>query len=305
MSRICAVIRVKGEAIGVLQILDDGDASDLILRVADQAAVIAALHIVNERRLALLEVRLGSNFLASVIDGHFDVGETGLERAGKWGLEETTRYKVFIAVLKEKAPLSREGSTVRDILADECRERFRIPGGPPIDVVRLNQIVIVIPIDRVDCGQLAQFLLGHDLAVVSGRSHDGVSGIHRSYEEATSLLPYSHCEEYHDYDELLIPRILLGDEEAKRSLLDELLGPIQCSRDSDVLVDTLLLLAEHGFHYKQAADAAHMHLNTLRNRVARACELSGLDISDTETRFKLQIVARLRSMNTLGFPEWR
>jgi len=57
--------------------------------------------------------------------------------------------------------------------------------------------------------------------------------------------------------------------------------------------------------FADGATAAHMHLNTLRNRVARACELSGLDISDTETRFKLQIVARLRSMNTLGFPEWR
>lgn len=297
MTRICAVIRVKNDPIGILQILDDGEANDLILRVADQAAVIAALHIVNEGRLALLEARLGSSFLASIIDGNFDVDETGLERAGKWGFENETVFKVFVAVLNEKSPLSREGSTLRDSIADECRRRFRTPGGAPIDVATLNQIIVVIPTDRVDPDQLAAFFLKQGLGIVSGRSHRGLPGIHRSYQEAKSLVPYSRTAEYQDYDELLIPRILLGDEEARDALLADLLGPLTTRRDGDVLIDALMSLAMHGFHYGETAQATHMHLNTLRNRIARACELTGIDITDTETRFKLQMAARLRNLD--------
>ena len=97
-------------------------------------------------------------------------------------------------------------------------------------------------------------------------------------------------------EDLLIPRVLDGDREAQADFLETLLGSLQEARGGQVLVDSLLCFAEHGFHRAQAAVALHVHPNTLRYRLERAADVAGLDLKDPDTRFRLQLAAQLLSL---------
>ena len=120
--------------------------------------------------------------------------------------------------------------------------------------------------------------------------------IPRSYREAQSVVSYLAPGELRRYEDLLIPRVLDGDREAQSDFLENLLGPLQAARGGRVLVDSVLCFARHGFRRNEAAAALHIHPNTLRYRLERAADLAGLDLRDADTRFKLQLAARLLSL---------
>jgi hypothetical protein len=80
-------------------------------------------------------------------------------------------------------------------------------------------------------------------------------------------------------------------------------------RKNSDLVRTLSTYLETGGNYHDAAAAMHIHRSTLRYRLARIRELTGLNMRDVNTRFNLhaplgagQVARRTRST---GVPEYR
>lgn len=58
-------------------------------------------------------------------------------------------------------------------------------------------------------------------------------------------------------------------------------------------VETLKSWLEHFGDVRMAAEAVHVHRNTFRFRLARLCEIGGIDLSDADTRFGLILQSRL------------
>lgn len=58
-------------------------------------------------------------------------------------------------------------------------------------------------------------------------------------------------------------------------------------------VETLRSWLEHFGDIRMAADAVHVHRNTFRFRLARLCEIGGIDLTDADTRFGLILQLRL------------
>jgi DNA-binding PucR family transcriptional regulator len=90
--------------------------------------------------------------------------------------------------------------------------------------------------------------------------------------------------------------LALQDESVVAQFRDALLRSLleHDRRRHTELVRTLELFLESGGAYQQTADALHVHVNTLRLRLARVEELTGRSLADMETRVDFFIALRAR-----------
>lgn len=120
------------------------------------------------------------------------------------------------------------------------------------------------------------------LRVAVGELAESVEGMRHGYRRVRDLLAYGRA--IHPGQQLLglsryrLPALLwhYRDDEAVRELLD----PLQrlCARDAGgQLLGTLRSWCEHRGHSQACADALGVHRNSLRYRLARIAELSGVD----------------------------
>lgn len=296
LGRVVCPIWLRDELVGTVWIVEgDQELSDLHLRAAEHTAVVAALHIATQRQLAVLEVRLGATFLDALLEGKFDATAHNLERARLLGFLPEAAYRVGVLVFHAELPLTREGVLRRDRAADELRHRLGQLGEIPITSSRLNQVAFLLT-GRTSPDSLWQAAGAHpSSALVLGRPQLGPDGVRRSYQEALSILPHALPGEILRYEEMLVLRVLSGDETARDAFLDQLLGPAEMAKGGATLVTSLLTLAANGFHRRRAAAALHVHPNTLRYRLERAGDLLHLDLTDPDVQFRLQLAVNLMS----------
>jgi purine catabolism regulator len=293
-GRVVCPIWLRGELVGTVWIVEgENELSDLHLRAAEHAAVVAALHIASQRQLLMVELRLGASFLDALLEGRLDDSAGSQERARLLGFEEAEPYRAAVAALPMALPLSREDVIRRDRLAERVRLLLSGTGGVAATSTRLNRIVFLLPAG-FDQSRLRGGL--EACAIALGREHPGAGGVCRSYQEALSIIAQVPVGETRRYEEMLVLRVLSGDEKAREAFLDQLFGPLRRARGGDVLVASLIDLARFGFHQRQTAANLHIHPNTLRYRLERAGDLLGFDLTTPEFRFQLQLAAQLMSL---------
>ncbi|MGH3087713.1 MAG: PucR family transcriptional regulator [Rubrobacteraceae bacterium] len=80
------------------------------------------------------------------------------------------------------------------------------------------------------------------------------------------------------------------------SFRDSLLGPIEDhdSRRGADLLPTLEAFLVSGGKWKETADGLHIHVNTLRHRLARCEELTARNLNSMDDRVDLYIAIRSR-----------
>ncbi|MBD5635187.1 MAG: helix-turn-helix domain-containing protein, partial [Candidatus Eremiobacteraeota bacterium] len=139
----------------------------------------------------------------------------------------------------------------------------------------------------------AAALEGEPVRFVFGRVAHGTGGARASYREARELLGYDGLERVCAYEDVLVPRVLLGDASAREALLRDLFAPLDARKGGAILREALLRYAETGFAFRKTATALEIHPNTLRYRLERAAELTHLALDEPDVRFRLQLAARL------------
>ena len=297
-GRIVCPIRLKGETVGKVWIIEgDHPLSDLDLRAAEHAAIVGALQISHQRALASLEARVGYSFVTALLEGRFESTPQTLERAQLQGFFPHTAYRVGMFVLNEEIPLSREALIKRERFAERLREQLQLLGESPLISVSLNQIPFLLS-KGFEAEPIWRLLGGHDCAFGLSRAYSGVTGIHKGYGETLAILPHLSFGVFQRYEELLLPRVLLGEPEARAAFLQEMFGGLSQLRNGDLFVKTVIAFAQSGFHLKHTAEALHIHPKSLRYRLEKAAEHAHLDFADPEVRFRLQLAAHLLQLAT-------
>ena len=92
-------------------------------------------------------------------------------------------------------------------------------------------------------------------------------------------------------DALLPERALSGDGHARRALVVEVFEPI--ARTGPVVIDTLAAYLETGSSVEAAARVLFVHPNTVRYRLKRVVELSGLSPTDPRDAYTLRLALTL------------
>jgi len=282
--------------------LEEGDLpfSDLDSRAAEHAAVVSALYLTHQRALSVQEARLGYAFVDALLEGQFEPTPHALERSRLLGFDPNGRYRVALLRLEAQTPLSSEDFVRREQLLEGLKRRLEDLKIAALFSVTLALIPLILPEESrgkpLPLERLWQELterFPHPLSLAVARVETGWQGVGRSYREALSLLRHVPAGQMRTHAELLLPRVLAGDSAAQSDFLEQLFGPLRLERGGEALIQTLLALTRGGFHLKKTALELGVHLNTLRYRLDRVRDLSGLTLEDSETRFRLQLAQKL------------
>lgn len=92
-------------------------------------------------------------------------------------------------------------------------------------------------------------------------------------------------------DDLLPERVLVGDQVARRTLVEQAYRPLVAAGGS--LLDTLAAHVEHGRSLEAAARVLYVHPNTVRYRLRKVAEVTGWDPLDAREAYVLQTALAL------------
>src|SRR5260221_2304297 len=297
-SRIVCPIGLQVEFVGNVWIIEGTiPLSDLDLRAAEHAAVIAALQIAHQHAMASLESKVGYSFLSALLEGRFEATAQSIERAQLQGFDPEGTNRVGLLVMNEDLPLSRDGVVRREHLADRLRQQLSHLGIPPLISVSLNQIPFVLPADY-DEQQVWVNIADPQVAFGLSRPYNGIRGIKDAYQEILAMLPHLTFGQLSRFEDLLLPRVLLGDIEARTAFLDEVFGPLKAVRNGAMLIDTLVTFAQSDFRLRKTADQLHIHPKSLKYRLLRIAEIARLDLREPAIRFRIQLATQLITLQT-------
>lgn len=300
-ARVACPIRIGAELVGVVWILEGKTPlSELDHRAAEHAALVAAIHIAHQRALTETQARLGYASFLSLLESEPGGEPIADERVRLLGFDPNANYRVGIVSIPQPLPLDAEGIDRRDAVASTVRNALRKAGREALVTVSLNLVPFLLPAG-VKPEAVRDALNDSALSIVLGREHQGTAGARSSYREALSLLSYRDRPALSTYDDLLVPRVIMGDASARETFLDGFFRPLRERKNGKELAKALLALARHGFRFRQAAEALNVHPNTLRYRLDRVSEILSIDLADADVQFRLQLAARLLDA---GSREW-
>lgn len=286
---------VKKDRIGSLRVANAGaPATELEVRAAEFATLVAALHLSGQRQLASLESQLGVSFLHALQEDAFEPTPQTIERAKLLGYDPRDSCCVVLAVLDVPVPLSPDDIVRRERLADKLKSRLKRLGAPQLVAYAQEQISFLAP-GEADARRLCETVDAPGACFAVSRPHVGFSGVSQGYKEVRAMLPHLEKGRCFAYDELLLPRLLAGEKDARAPFLQSLFQPFAAVRNGRLFVETLAETARCGYQLKRAAERLRIHPKTLRYRLDRAAEIGGFDLADEETRFRLQLAARVLS----------
>jgi carbohydrate diacid regulator len=134
-----------------------------------------------------------------------------------------------------------------------------------------------------------------------GISLPGLHGAAASYQSArqTTRVGRERNPElsFYSYYDLSFPVLLSGLDSGwqAKELRQPLLQLESFDRKSGTLIKTLGAWFKHNNHPISTAKALHIHRNTLDYRLQKISELTGLDLSDTDSRLLLYVAMQLRN----------
>ncbi|WP_454739170.1 PucR family transcriptional regulator [Cupriavidus necator] len=294
--RLGCPIRIRGEITAFI-FVDEGRSplGELDIRATEHASIIGALHLAHLRALHLQEERLGYALVGSLLEGKFEETPSALERARLSGWDPAANYRVCLALLDEPLPLSREGFLRRERWVDRLRKYLEGIGQPPLILASLNQITFLLAGDA-EPEPLWRVLGSRGTALAVSRLHSGIAGMAQGGSDVQSLLPLLKPGKVHHFQEVMFPRALMGDADARQLFIQSKLGPLLSDRKGEALLETLEALCAEGFQLANTARRLGVHISTLRYRLERIESMLGTALEDQANRFELQVAVALHKL---------
>lgn len=271
-------------------------AGEILLHAVDDTIVAVGDGFAAARRAAVrLEASDRREFIDDLLTGTADPIDM-LARAERFGLDLTGPHAVALV----RGPRPVHDASPRVSQAASALATFS--AGDFLVTTRHGLLVAVLPAaTRVEA-------LPHPLGarVALGRTHPGVAGVTRSYEEALDTLDLADRLGLTDplvrADQLLIYRVLLRDREAISDLINAVLAPLSTARGgAGPLLDTIEAYVATGGNTTATARRLHLSVRAVTYRLGRIHQLTGHNPVHAADRFVLQ--AALISARALGWPD--
>ncbi len=235
------------------------------------------------------DARLEALVIDSVMRG--DADETTRTRASALGWTDNGS----VAVVVGRAPEPAEDATT-EALIDEVRRAARIRHLDALGAIQGDRLVVVVSgvSDPDGTGALLASHYGEGPVVVGPVVPDLLSA-HLSAAEAVAGLraaagwptAYAGTGRSLTSDDLLPERALDGDDLARRRLVEEVFWPLQDAGGG--VLATLTALLDSGGSIEGAARVLFVHPNTVRYRLKRVTELTGLSPQAAHEAFALRV----------------
>jgi purine catabolism regulator len=311
-SRVVCPIWTGAEVLGYVWILEgQRPVSELDLRATEQMATLAALHLLRQRAVALVEDRVRHTFIDALIRGELDHSPGMRERALLWGFDPTASYVAGILTIASDAERerrwalpNREDFGLREQCARLVRNMLEGHSQSPLLTVFLNRIVFLFRatdewesvrlfVERLwqcvsDCEQRLP------LRLTVGDIHEGTTGVAQSYREAdklTDVVPVNGVYFYHEHRLTQLVHTL--DKAILEKLWADTVGMLGGPKERSDLMETAMTFLGTGFHIGKTAQALGVHRNTIRQRLARIRRVHKVPLEDA--RFWAQLALALEA----------
>jgi purine catabolism regulator len=263
----------------------------------DQAARFLSMEVAKQQALQAIESRFSSELLEMILSGAARASEVP-ERLRAFGIDPSGPLAVITMIVGEER-IRPPGST------DEIERFFSNHGIPVVLVAGSQDTVAVFPWNTESRGlvQLAEQLVDaiakrypQDRTVIGiGELAPNSSALRepliRSREACHVLRRRSRGPQVATFADVSTHRMLLGlhDRGVLRRFADDILGPLRAhdEQNGTELERTLRTFLGNDGHWSTTAAELYIHVNTLRNRIARITDLTGRDVTRLEDRVDL------------------
>ena len=291
-----------GDAVGEE---DAAEVREAVVRYAREVAFATAEVYARAAEMrGAWDARLEARVVDSVLRAEPD--ETTRSRASALGWEA----RGDVAIVLGRVPSPDSTATARESLFDEVRRSARHAGLDALCAVQSDRLVVVLGgVDNPDkAGAAVAQHFGEGPVVVGPVVPDLVTA-HVSARAAVAGLRaapgWPDAPRPVATDDLLPERALSGDGHARRQLVHEVYRPLHDA--GAPALDTVASFLDHGGSVEGTARAMFVHPNTVRYRLKRAAEVTGLSVSDPRHAYTYRVALTLgrlwsRETATPGVP---
>ena len=293
-ERLVALASPRTDVIGILALIDpERQAAGADLVALEHGATVLSMELARLRGIADTELRLRRDLVHDLLSGTDD--QSALTRAE--ALDHDLRRPHRVVVVEG------HGRTrAHDALLQATRRALRQARQTGLCETWSGNVAIVTS-GQADWGQVCRAIatdLGGDCHIGVGGPAARPSELPRSLREAGLALRLQktmlHGSGACDYPKLGVFRMLAGlpDLTDVNAFVREWLGRLidYDARRKAELVHTLTQYLEHGGNYDATAAELSVHKSTLKYRLQRIRELTGLDLNDPDVHFNLQLATR-------------
>jgi purine catabolism regulator len=323
-ERLIAPILAGGQVLGYISVLDHPPHNEeLAFMAIEQAALVLALAVAKERELSEVEGRVRGEFLEDLLHGTYGDESAAQRRARHLGYPLQGSHIVMLVDIDDFRGFNRARQISEDAIQALKRDFLRrVTGvvrtsyGRALVQGRSDQVVSLLPLGTemgdhqirvhalgVQIQQaIADWKPGFTVSVGFSGPAEAPAGVAGSLREVTSVMEslarFKRWSQVIAVPELGLTGLLAAVTDER--LVDysrRHLGPLikhDISRKGN-LVATLRAYLETG-EQQQAAQRLRVHPNTLRYRLDRIREISGVDLEDPETRLNLAVALRVQAL---------
>jgi purine catabolism regulator len=323
-ERLLAPIFAANQVLGYISVLDHPPQNEeLAFMAIEQAALVLALSIAKERELSEVEGRVRGEFLEDLLHGTYGDESAAQRRARHVGYPLHGSHIVMLVDIDDFRGFNKARQITEDAIQALKREFLRrvtavVRAGYQRALVqgRSDQVVALLPLGP-EAGDhharshalglqvqsaVADWKPGFTVSVGFSAPIEAPGGVEGALREVTSVMEslarFKRWAQVVAVPELGLTGLLAAVSDER--LVDysrRHLGPLieHDSARKGALVATLRAFLETG-EQQQAAQRLRVHTNTLRYRLDRIREISGLDLEDPETRLNLSVALRVQSL---------
>ncbi|GEC18430.1 hypothetical protein PHY01_07130 [Pseudonocardia hydrocarbonoxydans] len=316
-------VHADGDRIGWVLLRPDGISAEMMDVVAGQVAMACSLALLRERAASRARSEALEQVLWDLLQGPVEHRIAARTRAQQLNVPLGGALRVLYGRLENveelAADLGWDTSQTDRVRRDAVRALRAVDGGRATSLASLRGDFVVVVVSDVDRVQVRDLAVRMGAAVRDGsdglrltwgisRPHDDVVELPSALNEARTALSAAHRLGGGNaflYEELGIVRLLLGsgDDPDLMTFVEEVTGPLLTyDRDNDgSLIRTLRAFFDADCSQRVAAERLFVHHKTLRYRLERIKQLTGLDLSRHEDRMRADFALRL--LQVTGEPE--
>jgi purine catabolism regulator len=323
-ERLIAPILAANQVLGYISILDHPPHNEeLAFMAIEQAALVLALSIAKERELSEVEGRVRGEFLEDLLHGTYGDESAAQRRARHIGYPLHGSHVVMLVDIDDFRGFNRARQISEDAIQALKREFLRRVTGVvrasyqrALVQGRSDQVVSLLPLGPESGDHqarshalgmqvqqaVADWKPGFSVSVGFSGPAEAPAGIAGALREVTSVMEslarFKRWGQVVAVPELGLTGLLAAVTDER--LVDysrRHLGPLiehDAARKGS-LVPTLRAYLESG-EQQHAALKLRIHPNTLRYRLDRIREISGVDLEDPETRLNLSVALRVQAL---------
>jgi sugar diacid utilization regulator/putative methionine-R-sulfoxide reductase with GAF domain len=312
-------VAADGDKLGCVCVLAGAEAATMMDVVTSQVAMACSLALFRQRAASRARAEAMDQVLWDLLQGSVEHRIAARTRASELGLSLTGALRVLCCRIENLEELavdrgwdtSRADRMRRDVVRALRRcetHRSLILASLRGDSISAIAVNLDRPVIREFVSELSRSAreTEPDLRLAWGVSqrHEDPVTLPRAFDEAKTALSAAHRfggDGIFLYEELGIARLLLGSGDAPdlQAFVREVTGPLMeyDSKNDGALLRTLRVFFDADCSQRTAAERLFVHHKTLRYRLGRIKQLTGLDLGHHEDRMRADLALRLLQVN--------